>query len=102
MFNDSFYTGLIRQEKNSVLFDIIKPKRYAINNSSKKMNETNQLILYKNMIKTYGGDIYVYNDEDLTCNDLTVDEEFKKSPKEKGTYKEINKNKKDGSFLFMK
>lgn len=94
--DDGYYTGKMRTEKNSVQVNIVKEQAYNYTNSDKvavyMTKNKDYGILLSNIMTTYDGHIYAYNEKDLNCVDnitYTPGSYNEEMPKEKNAYKEI-------------
>jgi len=102
--DNGYYTGKIRTEKNSVQVNIMKEQAYNYTDSDRaavSMTKNKDYdILLNNIMTTYDGNMYAYNEKDLNCVDnitYTPNSYNEDMPKEKNAYREIVE--KDGKIV---
>lgn len=94
--DDGYYTGKMRTEKNSVQVNIVKEQTYNYIDGDKisvyMTKNKDYDILLNNIMTTYDGRMYAYNEKDLNCVEnitYTSSSYNDEMPKEKNAYKEI-------------
>lgn len=92
--DDSFYQGNPKTEEYSVKMDMINPQHYRIKDNIAILDNNGNYKLFNNLIKTYDGKSYIYNEKELECISInTYDKELPEIPKQENAYKEIKKQK---------
>lgn len=93
--DDSYYTGKIRTENNSIQTDILKNQRYQFVSEDKKtvfMNNEDKKdsVFFEQLMTTYDGKSFAYNEKDLKCTYNGNDQNYNNDmPKQRDAYKEI-------------
>lgn len=92
--DDSYYQGESKTEDYSVQVDIINPQHYQVEDNIAILSNNEKHKLFNNLIKTYDGKSYVYNEKELKCISInTYDNKHPEIPKQENAYKEVEKQR---------